>query len=72
MKFKEITLSGTPYERGLTYGQLCRNEIAVSIKGYETLFKATKGISWEDARKIAEHYLSLILHQKQLSLHALP
>ena len=60
MKFKEITVSGTPYERGLTYGQLCREEIHISIKGYETLFKETKGITWEDARKISEYYLSVL------------
>ena len=60
MKFKEITLRGTPYERGLTYGQLCRDEINVSIKGYEILFKETKGISWEEARRISEYYLPLI------------
>lgn len=60
MKFKEITVRGTPYERGLTYGQLCRDEINVSIRGYEILFKETKGISWEDARKISEYYLSLL------------
>ena len=60
MKFKEIILRGTPYERGLTYGQLCRDEINVSIKGYETLFRETKGISWEEARRISEYYLPLI------------
>jgi len=60
MKFKEITVRGTPYERGFTYGQLCRDEINVSIRGYEILFKETKGISWEDARKISEYYLSLL------------
>ena len=59
MKFKEITVHGTPYERGLTYGQLCRDEIAVSIKSYQILFEGTKGISWEDARRISEYYLSL-------------
>ena len=59
MKFKEITVRGTPYERGRTYGQLCRDEISVSIKSYQILFEGLKGISWEDARKVSEHYLSL-------------
>ena len=57
MKFKEITVRGTPYERGLTYGQLCREEVAESIKGYGILYEGTKGIDWEQARKIAEYYL---------------
>ena len=60
MKFKEITVRGTPYERGFTYGQLCREEVAMSMKGYEVLYEGTKGISWEEARKISEYYLSLI------------
>ena len=59
MKFKEITVRGTPYERGFAYGQLCRDEVALSIKSYQMLFEGTKGISWEDARKISEYYLSL-------------
>ena len=58
MRFKEITLRGTPYERGLTYGQLCKNEIRLTMKGYERLFKDTKGVSWDDARKVGEYYLS--------------
>ena len=60
MKFKEITVRGNAYERGLTYGQLCREEIPLTIKGYERLYQDTKGISWEEARKISEYYLSLI------------
>ena len=59
MQFKEITVRGTPYERGRTYGQLCREEVAVSIKAYQTLFEGLKGISWDEARKISEYYLSL-------------
>ena len=59
MKFKEIIIRGTAYERGLTYGQMCRDEIAVSIESYRRLFEDMKGIKWEDARKVSEHYLSL-------------
>ena len=59
MKFKEITVRGTAYERGCSYGQMCREEIGVSIKVYQTLFEGLKGISWEEARTIAERYLAL-------------
>lgn len=59
MKFKEITVRGTPYERGLIYGQLCRDEVSASIRSYQILFEGTKGISWEDAREISKYYLSL-------------
>lgn len=60
MRFKEIKLRGTPYERGLTYGQLCRDEIRISINSYRVLFEGMKGISWKDARDVSEYYLSLI------------
>ncbi len=59
MKFKEITVCGTPYERGRPYGQMCQEEIGVSLRDYSILFEGLKGISWEDARKIAEDYLAL-------------
>lgn len=58
MKFKEITIQGAPYERGLAYGQQCREEIGVSIRVYGSLFKELKGLSWEDARKLSEFYLA--------------
>ena len=59
MKFKEITVCGTPYERGKTYGQLCKEEVGVSIRVYQLLFEGLKGIAWEDARRISEKYLDL-------------
>lgn len=58
MRFKEITIQGTPYERGRAYGQQCREEIGVSLKVYGTLFEELKGLSWKDTRKISEFYLS--------------
>lgn len=59
MMFKEIVVRGTPYERGRTYGESCREEIGLSIKGYQRLYEDMKGISWEEARKISEYYVSL-------------
>lgn len=60
MRFKEITVRGTAYERGFTYGQLCKKEIEISMKGYERLYNDTKGVSWKEARRISEYYLSLV------------
>ena len=57
MKMKEVTIQGTPYERGCAYGQQCREEIGVSIRVYSTLFQELQGISWEKARKLSEFYL---------------
>ena len=59
MKIKEITIQGTPYERGYAYGQQCREEIGVSIQVYGALFQDLKGISWENARKLSEFYLEM-------------
>ncbi|MBR4411176.1 MAG: hypothetical protein IKT31_07640, partial [Firmicutes bacterium] len=60
MRFKEITLRGNAYERGFTYGQLCKDEIRLTMKGYEKLFFDTKGVTWEAARKAGDFYLSKI------------
>ena len=57
MRFKEITLRGNAYERGFTYGQLCKDEIRLTMKGYEKLYFDTKGVTWEDARKVGAFYL---------------
>ena len=59
MQFKEITICGTPYQRGRSYGQLCQEEIGVSIRVYSMLIQELKGISWEDARNISRQYLAL-------------
>ncbi|MBQ4504833.1 MAG: hypothetical protein II983_04100 [Firmicutes bacterium] len=59
MKFKEITLQGTPYERGFAHGQQCKEEIAVSLAAYQFLFQETKGIDWEVARTISDYYIEL-------------
>ena len=57
MKMKEVTIQGTPYERGYAHGQQCREEIGVSIRVYGALFQELQGISWEKARKLSEFYL---------------
>ncbi len=57
MKMKEVTIQGTPYERGCAYGQQCREEIGVSIRVCGALFQELQGISWEKARKLSEFYL---------------
>lgn len=58
--FKEVTLIGTPYQRGLHYGQVCREEIAISVKNYKALFQYRKQLSWERAQQLAAAYLPAI------------
>ena len=60
MMFKEVTLTGTPYARGLKYGQVCREEIAVSVRNYQELFALRKQLTWEQAQQLSRRYLPAI------------
>lgn len=56
MEFPQITLKGTPYEKGFTHGSLCRAQVLRSIENYKKAFTA-KGLDWEASQKLAERYL---------------
>lgn len=60
MMFKEVTLTGTPYERGLKYGQTCKEEIAISVCNYRDLFALRKKLTWEQAQQLSRRYLPAI------------
>ena len=60
MLFKEVTLTGTPYERGRQYGAACVKEIALSMRTYEGLFARNRNMTWEQARKLSLLYLPAI------------
>ena len=50
-EFKEIFIDAAPpYERGVQYGQLARDEIHLCIQRYREHFKAAGKISWDEAR----------------------
>ncbi len=54
----EITLTGSPYEKGFTHGSLCRERVIRSLETYRFRF-AAKGrnpFSWEDARLAARRF----------------
>ncbi len=55
-RMKEIEISGSPYERGLSYGRQCAAEIAETIAGYRALFEDRKGLSWSEAVSFAAPY----------------
>lgn len=57
---KEIILSGTPYEMGYKYGREAKDEIALSIHSYSTLFTCQKKISWKKAQEICSRYVPAI------------
>lgn len=58
--YKELVLSGTPFERGVTYGAACRDEIRHSIQSYSRIFEDRRALSWQQARTIALSYVDLI------------
>ena len=60
MMFKEVTLTGTPYERGQQYGAACKKEIALGMRTYEGLFARHRNMTWEQARKLSLLYLPAI------------
>ena len=60
MMFKEVTLTGTPYERGMQYGTACKEEIALSMRSYEALFQRRRNMSWQQARVLSRQYLPSI------------
>lgn len=51
-----IVLRGSPYERGLRYGQLARDRIRRSMAFYGEVFQHHAGLSWEDAIRMAGRY----------------
>ncbi len=60
MSIKQITLEGTPYEKGFQHGSRCRAQVLRSLETYRNRY-AAKQVSWEDARRIAgrfEHVLT--------------
>ena len=58
--YKELILSGTPYERGVTYGAACHDEIRHSIRSYSQLFSERRGITWQQARTLAVSFVDVI------------
>ena len=58
--FKEVTLTGTAYERGLQYGKACKEEISISVRNYQALFALRKQLTWKQAQRLSRRYLPAI------------
>ena len=56
---KELTLTGAPFERGVTYGKACYKEIRRSMESYTHYFGQV-GISWQQAREKAKAFIGEI------------
>lgn len=57
MQFPQITLTGTPYEKGFIHGSRCKEQVLASIRHYRSSFEDKKGLGWEDAQKLAQAFL---------------
>ena len=57
MQFPQITLTGTPYEKGYIHGSVCKEQVLCSIRHYRNALKKKKKLSWEDAQKLAGDFL---------------
>ncbi len=57
MKFPQITLSGSPYEKGYAHGSLCKDQVMCSLKNYKANFMKNKKLGWEEAQELAKSFL---------------
>lgn len=55
-----VKLSGTPLEIGLGHGTFAKAQIVKAIEVYSTLYKESKNVSWDEARRRAAKYLPLL------------
>lgn len=51
-----LRLTGSPYERGASYGEQARDEIRECIQVYRRWFESFANVSWPDARELGEPY----------------
>ena len=58
MDVPEITLAGSPFEKGFAHGSLCRAGVLCSLKTYRLKFsrKGPAPFSWDDARAAARRF----------------
>lgn len=53
---KELTLIGTPFDRGLYYGKECSQAIRCSMNSYARRFNGV-GLTWKQAREVAKSFI---------------
>ncbi|MFV9504387.1 MAG: C45 family autoproteolytic acyltransferase/hydrolase [Oscillochloridaceae bacterium umkhey_bin13] len=58
--FPEITVSGSPFERGRAYGAATAPLVRHSIASYARLFASRRGLDWAASQAEARRYLPLL------------
>lgn len=59
-RYPFLILSGTPFERGRTYGEIFRSRIEISISNYRQMFNDFNSVDWENAGRRAMEFLPFI------------
>lgn len=54
--YPHVRVSGTPFERGASYGSQARERVHRSIDGYARVFSAGAGLEWTAVRHLAERF----------------
>ena len=57
MTIPQITLTGTPYEKGFRHGSQCREQVLCSLTTYRERYAAQRNLTWEEARRIAARFV---------------
>ena len=57
MNYKEVLLTGSPYEKGVIHGTNCKKEVLNSLQNYRQLFLDRKGLSWDKAKSFASAFI---------------
>jgi isopenicillin-N N-acyltransferase like protein len=54
--YPHVRVTGTPFERGASYGSQARARVERSIEGYGRVFSAGAGLEWPAVREIAKRF----------------
>lgn len=54
--YPHVRVSGSPFERGVSYGKQARERVERSIDGYAAVFLAGAGLEWTAVRELAKRF----------------
>lgn len=58
--YPHVRVSGTPFDRGASYGAQVRDRVERSIEGYARVFAAGAGMEWTAVRQLAQRFEEVI------------
>jgi isopenicillin-N N-acyltransferase like protein len=54
--YPHVRVSGSPYERAVSYGRQARERVERSVEGYARVFSTGAGLGWPAVRELAKRY----------------